>query len=193
MRPAPLLAALALVATLATALSAGALPRRYALKPDTSSVGFVADFGSDRITGRMPVTRAELTLDFASLANCRVSVTLDAAGATASLPFAAQAMKGPLVLDTGAHPEITFVSTAVHDSSDGAVIEGLLTIRGVTRPITLDASLYRRNGTKPGDLDHLVIRLTGTVHRSDYGAGGWADMVGDAIQLDILASIDRTG
>jgi polyisoprenoid-binding protein YceI len=98
-------------------------------------------------------------------------------------------MKGPKVLDAETWPEITFLSSAVRGEGDGALVDGALTIRGVTRPVTLNASLYRQRGTAPGDLSQLTIRLTGAVNRSDYGATGWSDMVGDQVRIDILARI----
>lgn len=188
MHPIPL--TVALIAAVATA--AQAAPANYVLEPQASSVGFETDFGPDRITGKMPVTRADLTIDFDKVANSTVAVTLDVAHAEASFPFAAQAMKGPKVLDARSHPEITFASTAVRPSGQGsAEIDGNLTIRGVTRPITFDASIWRQQGTEAGDLSRLTIRMTGVVARSEFGATGWSDMVSDQVRLDIIARISR--
>jgi polyisoprenoid-binding protein YceI len=180
---------IALMAVLASPLAAA--PATYSLEPAASTVGFETDFGKDRITGQMPITSADLTLDFDSVANCKVAVTLDASGAQASFPFAAQAMKGPKVLDTDAHPQIIFQSTSVKASGKGAKVSGWVTIRGVKQPMVLDAQIYRQKGTAEGDLSHLSIRLVGAVKRSDFGATGWADMVGDEVRLDILARIAR--
>lgn len=168
-----------------------AAPQPYHLDGDASSVGFETDFGPDRITGAMPVTRADLVIDFDSLANCRVDVTLDASGADASFPFAAQAMKGPKVLDTDSHPEIAFRSTSVRPMGDGAEVTGDVTIRGVTRPMILTATIWRQRGTEAGDRSRLTVRLTGRVNRSDFGATGWSDMVGDEVRLTIIARIAR--
>jgi polyisoprenoid-binding protein YceI len=84
----------------------GAAPVDYVLEPAASTVAFETDFGPDRITGQLPITRADLTLDFDRVTNCKVAVTLDASGAQASFPFAAQALKGPKVLDAATHPHI---------------------------------------------------------------------------------------
>ncbi len=167
-----------------------AAPANYVLDAASSTVGFSTDFGKDQITGNMPITVANLTLDFENVANCKVAVTLDASGAEASFPFAAQAMKGPKVLDTGNHPQITFQSTSVKSTGDGAQVSGVITIRGVSQPMVLDAQIYRQKGSKEGDRSHLSIRLTGAVQRSQFGAVGWADMVGDEVRLDILARLD---
>ena len=181
-----------LVAVLVLALfPLGAVANPYVLQPEASTVGFETDFGPDKITGRMPVTQADLNLDFQNLAHCTVAVTLDVTGAEASFPFAAQAMKGPKVLDAKAFPTITFVSTSVRKDGDGAAVTGQITIRGVTRPAVLHAVFYRQQGTVAGDLRLLTIRLTGAVTRSAFGATGWADMVGDEVRLDIVARIQR--
>ena len=169
-----------------------AAPAHYTLQPESSTVGFQTAFGVDTITGQMPITSADLTLDFADVAASTINVVLNAAGADASFPFAAQAMKGPKVLDSTGYPEILFKSTSVRRKGDGASVTGDMTIRGVTRPVTLDAAFYRQQGTEAGDLSHLSIRLTGLVHRGDFGASGWSDMVADEVRLDILARIDRT-
>lgn len=167
-----------------------AKPVSYILEPDDSVVGFVTDFGPDQITGAMPVKSADLILDFDRVENCRIAVALDVAAAQASFPFAAQAMKGPKVLDARSFPEMPFRSTAIRPADGGSArVEGDLTIRGITRPVVLRAEIYRQKGTVDGDLRLLTVRLTGAVRRSDYGATGWADMVGDEVRLSILARI----
>jgi polyisoprenoid-binding protein YceI len=70
-------------------------------------------------------------------------------------------------------------------------VEGNVTIRGVTQPMTLAAQIWRQKDSEPGDLSHLTVRLVGTVKRSAFGATGWSDMVGDEVRLDILARIAR--
>ncbi|HMQ28984.1 MAG TPA: YceI family protein, partial [Acidimicrobiales bacterium] len=145
-RPAILRAAAA-AAGLALALHlttppAEARPIAYRLDAEASEVGFETDFGPDLITGRMPVAAASVVIDFDRPAASRVSVTLDLAHARASFPFATQAMLGPKVLDARSHPTIRFDSTAVRAKGGAgarAEIDGMLTIRGVTRPVTLDA------------------------------------------------------
>lgn len=183
--------ALTLGLALLAAAAVQAAPVDYVLEPAESRVGFEADFGPDRITGQFPVTDADVTIDFDNLAASHVAVTMNVARADASFPFAAQAMRGPKVLDAQDYPQMTFTSSAVRRSGDGAKVEGNLTIRGVTRPVVLDAQIYRQQGTEAGDLSQLTVQLTGSVNRSDFGATGWNDMVGDQVRLDIRARIRR--
>ena len=183
---------LPLILVLNSATTALAEPHDYVLQPQASIVAFEADFGPDTITGHFPVTRADLRLDFQNLATSTVAVTLNVAKADASFPFAAQALKGPKMLDAQQFPEITFQSTAVRKAGDGAEVAGNITIRGVSRPTVLHAGLYRQQGTTPGDLSLLTVHLTGAVNRSEFGATGWSDMVADQVRMDIVAQIKRT-
>lgn len=180
----------------AIASRACADPVRYRLDRASSSVGFEADFGTNLVSGTMPVAEANILIDWDRPQSSRVDVSLDLAGARANFPFATEAMLGPRVLDAARHPRITFTSTtvrAVGTEGARAVIDGTATVRGVARPVTLAAEIFRRAGTEAGDRSHLAIHLTGTVHRSEFGASGFPDMVGDDVRLHIVARIDEAG
>lgn len=170
---------------------ANAAPVRYDLERDRSSVAFSVDFGPDRITGTLPVKRTEILLDFDAPPNSRVSVTLDTRGAQASFPFATQALRGPKVLASDSFPELVFATTELRADGRRARVAGDLTIRGVTRPVTLDAQIFRQQGAASGDLSRLAVHLSGEVQRSAFGADGWPDMVGDRVTLDIRVRIRR--
>ncbi len=177
------------------ALSAPALadPVPYVLDVANSSVGFAVNMGEMAITGTMPVTAALLRLDFDSIANSTINVTLDPSGTRTGLIFATEALKAADMLDTTVHPQILFESTAVSAGADGtqAEVDGLLTIRGVTRPLRLHAQLYRQTGTIAGNIDKLSLILTGSLNRNDFGASAYPGMVSDQVSLEILAQIDR--
>ena len=170
-----------------------AKPVHYQLDQRAAEVGFEIDMGQGPLRGQMPVSRADLILDFDRAAASRVRVTLDASRARMGLPFATDAMKSDSVLATRTHPEILFESTRLSASGQKATVAGKITIRGVTRPITLSAQIFRPKGSAAGERDRLSVHLTGTIHRSDFGATGYADMVGDEIRLDITAHIRRDG
>ncbi|MEC7760297.1 MAG: YceI family protein [Pseudomonadota bacterium] len=183
----------AALALMFMATQAVAEPVRYALDAANSVVSYEVGIGQDKITGRMPIRAANVTLDFESNANSSVEVVLNGAGATASFPFAEQALKGPKVLATGQFPDLVFRSTAFRIGSTTAQVEGQVTIRGVTRPIRLDAQVYRQQGTDPGDLSKMSVHISGAVDRSDFSATGWSDMVSDRVVIQIVARLDRAG
>jgi polyisoprenoid-binding protein YceI len=168
-----------------------AAPQGYWLDTARSTVGFTYSFQGSPTQGSMPVKSADITLDLDNLPNSRVRVTLDAAGAKAGFIFATQAMKDAKVLNTKQFPEIIFTSSGVAGTLSAATVSGNLTVRGVTRPITLRAGLFRQRGTDLRDRRNLAVLLTGKISRSAFGATGYPGMVGDTIDLRILARITR--
>ena len=186
-----LILALGVISTIFVAGPGLAGPTGYSLQPNGTTVGFSTDFGKDEITGHFPITSANLKLDFENPGQSTIDVTLNVADANASFPFAAQALKGPKVLNASEFPEITFTSTKIRAEGEGARVEGDITIRGVTKSVVLFAQFWQQKGQAAGDLHLLKIRLTGALMRSDFGATGWSDMVGDEVRLDILALIEQ--
>ena len=182
----------ALLIALLPATVTGA-PIAYQLDRANSKVGFEVMFGQDPITGTMPISQAQVSIDFEKASNSSVTAVLDTAHSQASFPFATQAMRGPKVLAADQFPTMTFQSRAMHFSGTTARVEGDLTIRGVTRPVELRAELYRQKGTEEGDRSRMSVFLTGAVNRSDFGATGWNDMVGDQIRLKILVRMNQAG
>ncbi len=171
------------------AANGAAEPVRYVLESGKSTVGFTYQFSGNPTKGTMPITSADLTIDFAALEKSTVQVVLNVRKARGGFIFATEALRGKSVLDVATHPQIRFVSTQVSRSGNGAKIEGMVTVRGVTRPLTLKAGFYRLKGSNPADLSRLSILLTGTISRSDFGATGYPDLVGERIDLRIMARI----
>jgi polyisoprenoid-binding protein YceI len=178
--------ALCLVAGAATAA-----PEAFRLDTERSSVGFTYRFMGGDTRGTMPVGSAEMAIDLRDIGASRVTVTLDPTRAKAGFVFATQAMTGPRVLDTARHPSITFRSTRITGTLQDARVTGDLTVRGVTRSVTLKAGLYRQRGSDPADRDNLTVLLTGAIDRRDFGADGYPAYVGPMIALRIVARIQR--
>ncbi len=174
------------------AMPAQTAPRTYSIDTKGSLVQFSWDFGTTESWGRMPLVKADVSIDFEVPGRSQIAVAVDARNAQAGFLPATQAMRGPSVLDAKAFPLITFVSERItRTSSSTAEIDGNITIRDVTRPIHLRAQIYRQSGSDPTDLSNLTILLTGAVERSNFGASGWSDMVGNKVRLRILARIHQ--
>lgn len=171
------------------ATTAIAKPVRYVLEADKSSVGFTYQFNGKPTKGTMPVASADLLIDLGNISATKVTVTLNVRKARAGFIFATEALRSGKVLDARSHPKIRFVSTRVRRVDGGAQIDGMATMRGVTRPMTLLARFFRQQGSEAGDHSRLSIVLTGSVQRSEFGASGYPDLVGDRIDLRIIARI----
>jgi polyisoprenoid-binding protein YceI len=77
-------------------------------------------------------------------------------------------LNGADFFDTDRHPEITFASTLVRDEAGELVVEGELTIKGITRPIRATGTLTEPHITF-GDLPKVGLELEALVDRTEYG------------------------
>lgn len=180
------------LAALATPGFARARP--YQLDAEASRVGFTYRLAGAPQRGEMPITRADLSVNPSDLGASTADVIVNPARASTGLFFATDALKSASVLDTDRFPDIRFTSTAVRLApsgrlSDGAALIGDLTVRDITREISLEVSLFRPPGSDPDDLSVLTITLSGALSRAAFGATGYADIVADTVGLEIAATI----
>lgn len=171
------------------ALPVAAEPQTYELEKSASRIDFIYHLNGAKVTGKLPVARAGVVLDFDNLAASEITVVMAMAQVRAGIFLATDVIKSPSVLSTAAFPEAVFVSRQVRAQGNGAVMQGDLTLRGVTRPITMDVQFFRQSGTESGDLSKLVLSVRGVLQRSEFGAVGYPALVGEQIELRILAVI----
>ena len=99
--------------------------------------------------------------------------------------------------DVDNHPTMTFRSTGVRQVGDDRYdVDGELTVRGVTRPLTLHAT-FEGTVTDPWGGERAIFSATGKVNREEFGltwnqaleTGGV--LVGKDVELDIEAEVVR--
>lgn len=93
-------------------------------------------------------------------------------------------------LDTATYPTMTYRSTSVRPKGDNLLVEGDLTLHGVTRPVELELEL-NGIGIDAYGATRAGFTATGQINRKDFGItidmpldGGGA-VVGDKIQLQL--------
>jgi polyisoprenoid-binding protein YceI len=91
-------------------------------------------------------------------------------------------VQSPDFFDTERYPELRFESTAVEMKGDELVVEGDLTIKGITKPVTLEGR-YVGAGVDPYGNDRIGLQLEGTVDRTDFGLEWNAPLPGGGFLL----------
>ena len=156
---------------------------RYATIEFTTSGLFATQGYFQKFTGN-------LALDFAAPEHSSVSVTVDDSAIVMSWPPGVQMLKSASYFDSAAYPHIRFRSTSITPGANPGqyVMEGELTIRGITKPQKMIATLLSApaGGTNAGTADFYV---TGTLHRSDFGMVADKAAVDDAVVLKIHARV----
>lgn len=172
-----------------------AAPQQFRLDALRSQVGFSVVAAGEVYSGTMPVVAADMVLDFGSVANSRVDVTLRPADAQMGFVFATQALKSAEVLDTANHPLIAFQSTDIRAGAtpSEAVVTGRVNVRGISQPVTLDAQLSQDASSVGDSNPELTLLLTGALDRHAFGASGYRGLVGPTVSLRIVARISRAG
>jgi polyisoprenoid-binding protein YceI len=95
-------------------------------------------------------------------------------------------IQGEDFLDTAKFPKATFKSTkVVFEGDKPASIEGQLTIKGVTKPVTLTVTSFQAMPHPMMKVAALGANAFVTIKRSEYNAGKYAPYVGDEVRIDI--------
>jgi polyisoprenoid-binding protein YceI len=98
---------------------------------------------------------------------------------------------GPEFFDAERHPELTFLSTAVFLDSDGLVaVDGELTIRGVTRPVTASGHYAPPRPSSFGEIGGLQLQTS--FDRREFGFDWQMELPGggDAVGWDVQVDVD---
>lgn len=135
---------------------------------------------------------ATLELDGNNMSNSSVSITIDAGSIDSSVPALDDDLKGANFFDVVNHPQISFQSTTYEVASeDTGRLSGDLTVRGVTKPVTLDVKINSAAMNRMTRKEMIGVSATGSINRSDYGLDGMLAIVGDEVSLDIQVEFEK--
>jgi polyisoprenoid-binding protein YceI len=88
--------------------------------------------------------------------------------------------------DTARFPTATFKSTkVVFEGDKPKSIDGLLTIKGVSKPVTLTVTSFLSMPHPMAKKPAIGANAFTTVKRSEFNAGKYAPYVGDEVRIDI--------
>jgi polyisoprenoid-binding protein YceI len=91
-------------------------------------------------------------------------------------------LQSPDFFDVARYPEITFQSTSVELQGDEVVVQGDLTIKGITKPVELKGH-FLGTGTDLVGSDRIALELSGTIDRTDFGLNWNAPLPGGGFLL----------
>lgn len=141
----------------------------WIIEPAHSSIDFtVRHLGLSNVRGRFGSFSGRLETD-AEGKPVSVEVTIDPASIDTGVEDRDNHLRSPDFFDVANHPEITFRSNSVTAvSEDRYTIDGDLTIRGTTRPFSLEVEA---SGPVPSPFGGQVgaANGSGTVNRKDFG------------------------
>lgn len=191
-----LFAALLAITILPMPQSADAAPRTYDIDPAHAVIAFKVDhIGFAKTLGQFLETSGSFVYDEETQTLGEVSVDIVAASVFSNHEARDNHIRNKDFLWADETPVITFrASGGTATSETTGQVTGDLTLRGVTRPVTLDVVLNRAAAYPFGHKKHtLGISASAVIKRSewgmDYAQGG---LVGDDVELIIeIEAIQR--
>jgi polyisoprenoid-binding protein YceI len=184
----------AAVIAVATGLAGPALaaPATYVIDPTHTFARFSYDhFGLSTQLSRFDRTSGTVVLD-REAKTASVDVVIDTTSVDTGYATFNEHIQGADFLDTAQFPTATFKSTKVDFAGDQpTAIHGNLTIKGITRPVTLTVKRYVHMPHPMLKKDAIGADATTVIKRSDFNASKYAPNVGDEVTISVALEAVR--
>lgn len=167
----------------------------YRLDPAHSKITWSVDhFGFSTYVGQFSKVEGTLSVDPKKAADARLDVTIDANSVGTLNPALDAHLKTADFLDTANFPTATFKATSIKlTGKRTADITGDLTLRGMTKPVTVQAT-FNQAGVNPVDKTYsLGFAGKATIKRTDFGVSAYAPALGDTVTLELEAELKKVG
>jgi polyisoprenoid-binding protein YceI len=175
-----------LVLALAAASPALAAPETYTVDGTHTFPRFsYSHFGYSTQLSRFNSTSGKVVYDAAAKTGT-VDIVIDAKSVDTGYATFNEHIQGEDFLDSAKFPTATFKSTKiVFEGDKPAKIEGQLTIKGVTKPVTLTVTDFKAAPHPMLKKKAIGANAWTVIKRSEFNAGKYAPYVGDDVRIDI--------
>ena len=171
----------------------------WKLDPSHSTIEFVAKHMMiTTVKGRFAEFEGTIVADEEHIGDSEVEVTMQAATLDTRSDQRDQHLRSADFLDVEHYPNVTFRSTSISGTKERFKLTGDLTIRGTTRPITLDVT-FEGEGKDPWGGTRASFSAKGKFDRRDFGltwnvaleTGGI--LVSNEVKINIEAQVVAAG
>ena len=176
----------AALAILAAATASFAAPETYTIDSTHTFPTFsYTHMGLSTQISKFTKTSGTVVLDAAAKTGA-VDVTIDMTSVETGVPVFNGHIQGDGFLDTAKFPTATFKSTkVVFEGDKPSAIEGNLTIKGVTKPVTLKVTNFVAKDHPMLKKAALGADATVVIKRTEFNAGKYVPAVGDDVTITI--------
>ncbi|AQZ81627.1 protein YceI [Acinetobacter calcoaceticus] len=172
-----------------------AAPVDYKIDPThTATVFSWNHFGFSTPSANFSDIQGVIKVDNAKPANSSVNVTIPLSSVNTNVPALDKEFQEEAWFNAAKYPNITFKSTKVETKDKKHFkITGDLTVKGVTKPVVLDAVLNKQGEHPMAKVPAIGFNATTSFKRSDFGLGNYVPNVGDKITVNITteAKVDK--
>lgn len=167
------------------AISMTAFADSYTIDPTHTYPNFtISHLGFSTMYGRFDKTSGTLTMDRAK-GTGSVDITVDMASVNTGMKKRDDHLRSPDFFNVAEFPVMTFKSTKVEFAGKGAKVTGDLTIKGVTKSVTLDVASINCGVHPFNKKDVCGFDATTKIKRSDFGIKYGLPAIGDDMNIMI--------
>lgn len=177
-------ALLTIAATISTA--AFAAPETYVIDGNHTLPRFsYSHFGYSTQLSRFDKASGKIVIDREAKTGA-VNVTITTTSVDTGYPLFNEHIQGEDFLNTAKYPTATFTSSKVNFDGDKiASVDGTLTLKGVSKPVTLTVTSFQCMPHPMLKKDACGANATTVVKRTDFNMGKYAPHVGDEVTITI--------
>lgn len=177
---------LGLAVALASSVALAA-PVDYKIDPThTATVFSWNHFGFSTPSANFTDIQGTIKVDNAKPANSSVEVTIPLSSVNTNVAALDKEFQEEAWFNAAKYPNITFKSTKVETKDKKHFkITGDLTVKGVTKPVVLDAVLNKQGEHPMAKVPAIGFNATTSFDRSAFGIGDYVPNVGDKITVNI--------
>ncbi|NOX22190.1 MAG: YceI family protein [Actinobacteria bacterium] len=139
----------------------------WTIDPGHAQVGFVGrHFGLTKVRGRFTDVSGDIVITD-NIEDSTVTVDIVVASINSGDQTRDDHLRSEDLFNVAEHPSARFVSTALATGGATATLTGDLTIKGVTKSVTLDVE-YLGYAKDPWENDRAIFSAAGIVNREDW-------------------------
>ena len=166
----------------------------YRIQPATSRAGFCVDSEFSRVKAEFRNFQGGLSLWPDPGEDELVMIVIRAASLDVDGSMIEYMLKSQRFFDVENYPEILFVSTSIHwTSQTTAEMKGNLTLHGVTRVVTFQVLLTSMEKEPGSRVEKIVAKASTTISRSDFDMDALSQLVDDNVELCMSVEAIRHG
>ncbi len=165
--------------------------RQYRFDQNFGRLSFTArHFGLLSSTGSFGRFEAQVALDPDDPSRAEVAVSVETGSIDLAWPGAAELLRSAAYFDSDTHPKAEFNGRATgvargRDPAERFRIDGALTLRGVTRPMQMEARLLRRGRDAAEGAETAEFSASGSLNRLEFGMVDDRTTISDRVRLDV--------
>jgi polyisoprenoid-binding protein YceI len=179
-----------LVLIFVSLLAPAGFAQKWQLEPTHTQVIFSIDhFGISEVSGRFRTFEGTITTTREDFSDAKGEITIDVASVNTESADRDKHLQAEEYFHATKFPKMTYTIESMSKKGNQFEVKGLLTIRGVTKPVILTGQFKGTTKDPWGNTRAGFLRFTTAINRRDFGVSGGGILIGNEVRINISAEL----